>query len=200
MTDTTPAQAATPEPQAGDGQQEELKQPDTAQGASITWTPESAAAEIKALREEAAKYRRERQAEVKARETAEAQALAEQGKYKELYELATPKLTDYDTLRERYDALIAQVQAANDKRIAAIPEQMRSLVPEYDDPQRLAAWLEANSAVFAKSPAPSLDGRAGGNGGAAAAVTDEEVRDFAVRMGVPVEHVDRAALARMRQR
>lgn len=200
MTDTTPAQAATPEPQAGDGQQTEPKQPEPAHEAAATvWTPEAAAAEIKALREEAAKYRREKQAEVKARETAEAQALAEQGKYKELYELATPKLTEYDTLRERYDALIAQVQAANERRIASIPEGMRSLVPEYDDPQRLAAWLDANSAVFAKSPAPSLDGRAGGNGSGAITVTDEEVRDFATRMRIDPRYVDRGELQKLKR-
>ena len=197
MTDTTPAQAATPEPQAGDGQQIEPKQPEPAHEATATvWTPEAAAAEIKALREEAAKYRREKQAEVKARETAEAQALAEQGKFKELYDRAAPKLAEYDTLKEAHDALIAQVKAANEKRIAAIPESMRSLVPEYDDPQRLAAWLDANSAVFAKSPAPSLDGRAGGNG-ATPAVTEDEINELAARWRVKPEHIDRAAAAKM---
>lgn len=201
MTDTTPAPAATPEPQAGDGQQttaavqeQSHTEPDAP---ATTWTLDAALTEMKKLRDEAAKYRKEKQAEVKARETAEAATMAEQGKYKELYEKVAPKLSDYDAIKERYDALIAQVQAANEKRIAAIPEQMRSLVPEYDDPQRLAAWLDANAAVFAKPVAPSLDGRAGGNGTASAAVTDEEIEQLAARWRVKPEHIDRAAAAKM---
>lgn len=201
MTDTTPAPAATPEPQAGDGKQTTAavqEQPHTEPDATATtWTLDAALAEMKKLRDEAAKYRKEKQAEVKAREAAEAAALAEQGNYKALYEKVTPKISEYDTLKERYDALIAQVQAANEKRIAAIPEQMRSLVPEYDDPQRLAAWLEANAAVFSKPAAPSLDGRAGGNGTAGAAITDEEIEQLAARWRVKPEHIDRAAAAKM---
>ena len=183
MTDTTPAQAATPEPQAGDGQQEP-KQPDTAQDAPApTWTLDEAMAEIKRLREEAGKYRREKQAEVKARETAEAAALTEQGRYKELYDRAAPKLAEYETLKEKLDALIAQAQAANERRIAAIPDAMRGLVPDYDDPLKVAAWLEANSAVFVKAPAPGLDGRAGGNGGGPT-VNEAAERARAVRLGL----------------
>lgn len=201
MTDTTTAQAATPDPQAGDGQPEQ-EQPKIEQ-----LTPEQLRAQLTQANSEAAATRKKlREAEAriaaadKAKSDAEAAALADQGKYKELYDQAAPKLAEYDALKAAHDALIEQVRAANEKRIAAIPEGMRSLVPEYDDPQRLAAWLEANSAVFAKSPAPNLDGRAGGNGNGAAAVSDEEVRDFAVRMGVPFDYVDRAALAKMRQR
>jgi len=89
MTDTTPAQAATPEAQAADGQQIELEQSRTA------LTVEEAAAALKKTREEAADYRRKlRDAEAKleaadkARADAEAASLAEQGKYKELWEKA----------------------------------------------------------------------------------------------------------------
>ena len=194
MTDTTPAPAATPEPQAGDGQQTEQEQPNSEHA---PLSPEQWRAEAEAARKEAAKYRTQLRAQEKATADAEAKRLAEQGEYKALYESVKAKAEAADTLQERYDALIAQVQAANEKRIAAIPEQMRSLVPEYDDPQRLAAWLDANAAVFAKPVAPSLDGRAGGNGTASAAVTDEEIEQLAARWRVKPEHIDRAAAAKM---
>ena len=193
MTDTT-TPAVTPEPQAGDGQQTEQEQPNSEHA---PLSPEQWRAEAEAARKEAAKYRTQLRAQEKATADAEAKRLAEQGEYKALYESVKAKAEAADTLQERYDALIAQVQAANEKRIAAIPEQMRSLVPEYDDPQRLAAWLEANAAVFAKPAAPSLDGRAGGNGTASAAVTDEEIEQLAARWRVKPEHIDRAAAAKM---
>jgi hypothetical protein len=60
---------------------------------------------------------------------------------------------------------------------------MKSLVPEYDDPLKLAAWLDANAAVFSRPAPPPLDGRAGGNG-TPATVTDDEVNEFAARWGI----------------
>jgi hypothetical protein len=194
MTDDT-GQAPTPEPQAGDGQQAVSEQPQAQEPATV-WTPETAAAEIKALRAEAAKYRKEREAAVKAQADADAARLAEQGKYKELYEATQARLSEFEPLKERYDTVISQVQAANEARIKAIPETMRSLVPEYDDPLKTAAWLDANSTVFQKVPPPQLDGRAGGHGGGSVTVTDDEVQAFATRMGIPVEYVDRATLAK----
>jgi len=95
MSDTTPAQnaavpqAGNPEPQAGDGQQMEQEQSKT------PLSPEDAAAALVKARQEAADYRRKlREAEGrlatadKAKADAEAAALVEQGKYKELYEKA----------------------------------------------------------------------------------------------------------------
>jgi hypothetical protein len=197
---TEQAQEATPEVQATEGTQTVPEQPNTTgQGTDTTWTLDAALAEIKKLRAEAAGYRREKTAAEKARETAEQAALTEQGKFKELFEKAQPKIADYDSLKERYDAMVAHIQEMNDRRIAAIPDSMKSLVPDYDDPQRLAAWLEANAATLTKPVAPSLDGGAGGNRGVAP-VTEEEVAAFAQRMGVDPRHVDRAALAKMKPR
>jgi hypothetical protein len=187
MSDT--GQEPTPEVQAAEGQQTEPEQPKTGHETTTAWTPESAEAEIKALRAEAAKYRNERKAAEKARETAEAAALAEQGKFKELFEKAQPKIAEYDALKERYDALMAQVQETNARRIATIPEAMKSLVPDYDD----------HSAVFAKPVAPSLDGRAGGNSGAPT-VDEVAVKAQAVRLGLDPEIYYKAALANAARR
>ena len=195
MSDTTPAQAATPEAQAADGQQMELEQPNS-EPAQLS--PEQLRAELDAARKEAAKYRTQLRTTEKQATEAEAKRLAEQGEYKSLYESVKAKADAADALQERLDAITAQAQAANERRIAAIPDTMRSLVPDYDDPLKVAAWLDANAAVFSRPTPPPLDGRAGGNG-TPATVTDEEVRDFATRMRIDPAHVDRAKLAKLKR-
>ena len=196
MSDLTPAQAATPEAQAADGQQMEPEQPNSEHAHALS--PEQLRAELEAARKEAASYRTKLRQTEKQATDAEAKRLAEQGEYRTLYESVKAKADAADALQERLDAITAQAQAANERRINAIPEQMRSLVPEYDDPLKLAAWLDANTAVFSRPTPPPMDGRAGGNG-APATVTDAEVLDFANRMGVRPEHVDRSLLAKIKR-
>ena len=196
MSDTTPAPAATPEAQAADGQQTELEQPNSEHAQALS--PEQLRAELEAARKEAASYRTKLRQTEKAVTDAEAKRLAEQGEYRALYEAVKGKADAADALQERLDALLAQAQAANERRIAAIPDAMRSLVPEYDDPLKLAAWLDANAAVFSRPTPPPLDGRAGGNG-TPATVTDAEVLDFATRMRIDPAHVDRAKLAKLKR-
>ena len=196
MTDTIPAPAATPEAQAADGQQMELEQTNSEHAPALS--PEQLRAELEAARKEAASYRTKLRQTEKAKTDAEAAVMAEQGKYKELYEAVRAKADERDALQERLDAITAQAQAANERRINAIPEQMRSLVPEYDDPLKLAAWLDANAAVFSRPAPPPRDGRAGGNG-TPATVTDAEVLDFATRMRIDPAHVDRAKLAKLKR-
>ena len=195
MSDTTTAPAATPEAQAADGQQTELEQPNS-EPAQLS--PEQLRAELDAARKEAAKYRTQLRTTEKQATEAEAKRLAEQGEYKSLYESVKAKADAADALQERLDAITAQAQAANERRIAAIPDAMKSLVPEYDDPLKLAAWLDANAAVFSRPTPPPLDGRAGGNG-TPATVTDAEVLDFATRMRIDPAHVDRAKLAKLKR-
>ena len=195
MTDTTPAPAATPEAQAADGIQTELEQPNSEHA---PLSPEQLRAELEAARKEAASYRTKLRQTEKQATDAEAKRLAEQGEYRTLYESVKAKADAADALQERLDAITAQAQAANERRIAAIPEAMKSLVPEYDDPLKLAAWLDANAAVFSRPAPPPLDGRAGGNG-TPATVTDAEVLDFATRMRIDPAHVDRAKLAKLKR-
>ena len=196
MTDEITAPAATPEAQAADGQQMEPEQANSDHAPALS--PEQLRAELEAARKEAASYRTKLRQTEKAKTDAETAAMAEQGKYKELYQSVKAKADAADALQERLDAITAQAQAANERRIAAIPEHMRSLVPEYDDALKLAAWLDANAAVFSRPAPPPLDGRAGGNG-TPATVTDAEVLDFANRMGVRPEHVDRSLLAKIKR-
>ena len=195
MANEIPAQAAAPEPQAGDGQQ---TVPEQTNSEPAQLTPEQLRAEVEALRKEAAKWRTQLRQQEKAQADAEAKRLAEQGEYKTLYETAAEKAARADALQERLDAITAQAQAANERRVAAIPDAMQSLVPEYDDPLKLAEWLDANAAVFSRPTPPPLAGRAGGNG-TPATVSDDEVRDFATRMGIRPENVDRALLAKLKR-
>lgn len=190
-TATTPTETVTTQPATGDGKiQTEPAQP--------LRTLETAEQRIKELNAENLRLRKQADAAAKAKTDAEAAVMAEQGKFKELYQSAKAKADAADALQERLDAITAQAQAANERRIAAIPEHMRSLVPEYDDALKLAAWLDANAAVFSRPTPPPLDGRAGGNG-AAATVTDEEVKEFAARHRLNPDYVDRAALAKIKR-
>ena len=196
MTDTTTAPAATPEAQAADGQQMEPEQTNSEHAQALS--PEQLRAELEAARKEAASYRTKLRQTEKQATDAEAKRLAEQGEYRTLYESVKAKADAADALQERLDMLIAQAQEANERRIKAIPEYMKSLVPEYDDALKLAAWLDANAAVFSRPTPPPLDGRAGGNG-TPATVTDAEVLDFATRMRIDPAHVDRAKLAKLKR-
>ena len=197
MSDTTTAPAATPEAQAADGQQMEPEQTNSEHAQALS--PEQLRAELEAARKEAASYRTKLRQTEKQATDAEAKRLAEQGEYRTLYESVKAKADAADALQERLDAITAQAQAANERRIAAIPEHMRSLVPEYDDALKLAAWLDANAAVFSRPAPPPLDGRAGGNG-TPAMVTDDEVNEYAARWGLNPQHIDRAKLAKVAKR
>jgi multidrug efflux pump subunit AcrA (membrane-fusion protein) len=196
MSDTTTAPAATPEAQAADGQQMEPEQTNSEHAQALS--PEQLRAELDAARKEAASYRTKLRQTEKQATDAEAKRLAEQGEYRTLYESVKAKADAADALQERLDAITAQAQAANERRIAAIPDHMRSLVPEYDDPLKLAAWLDANAAVFSRPAPPPLDGRAGGNG-TPAMVTEDEVNEYAARWGIDPRHIDRAKLARIKR-
>ena len=132
---------------------------------ATTWTPEAAAAEIKALRAEAAKYRKERADARKAQEKADAERLAEQGKGKELYESTQSRLAEAEPLRERYEAVIRKSRRRTRPALRRSHEPMRTLVPSMTTCWKVAAWPDANAAVFQKTPPPKLDGAAAGQGG-----------------------------------
>ncbi len=198
MTDTTPAETATTQtetvatqPATGDGKiQTEPAQP--------LRTLETAEQRIKELNAENLRLRKQADAAAKAKTDAEAAVMAEQGKFKELYQSAKAKADAADALQERLDAITAQAQAANERRVSAIPDAMESLVPEYDDPLKLAAWLDANAAVFSRPTPPPLDGRAGGNG--TPAVDEVKVKEQAVRLGLDPETYYRQAVANAARR
>ena len=93
----------------------------------------------------------------------EAKAKEEQGKYKELYEELQREVDALKPVKTRASELEQAIRDSNKARIDQLPESYRALVPEYDDPVKTRAWLDANASVLsAQGPtAPPLDGGAG---------------------------------------
>jgi hypothetical protein len=204
---TTLGQEPTPQGNSQEqSPQPEPEQSTDAKGQS-TLTLEQALAALSDTRKEAADWRKKlRELEGKLskseqeRQAAEDAKLAEQNQFKELYEKEKARADGLAPLQERLEAILEATKASNDKRIAAIPETMRPLVPDYDDPLKLAEWLDANAALLGKPIAPTLNGGAGQGGNSnVAAVTDADVLDFANRMGVRPENVDRSLLAKFKR-
>jgi len=184
MTDTTPAQAATPEPQAGDGQQTEQGQskPDNLTPeqlrAQLTQANSEAAATRKRLREAEAKIA----AAEKAATDAEAARLAEQGEYKALYEKA---LADAQAATDKVARMEFDQQRRDAAQAAGIPQLWQRLqggTPEElaEDAAALAAMMQAPApapngqpARTPTPPTPTPQGRQG--------LTDEERRAKAAR-------------------
>lgn len=76
--------------------------------------------------------------------------------------------TEVDSLKpykERVDALIAETEARNERRIAQIPEINQSLVPDFATPEQTSAFLDTNWNLLTASTAPNIDAGAGGGGG-----------------------------------
>lgn len=145
---------------------------------------------VQQLRQEAAGYRTKLKEFEEAQRNKHEQELAEQNKWKELAEQRAAKLAELEPTAQAYAQMIETMKASNAKRIEAIPEASRTLVPEYDDPAKLAAWLDANAALLnAKPIAPSLNGAAGGNyrPGAAPPVLSDEELTVAKKMGLTPE-------------
>jgi multidrug efflux pump subunit AcrA (membrane-fusion protein) len=95
------------------------------------------------------------------------QELAEQNRYKELFEDAQQRLAQLDSLNEQATRYQEALQATNKARLERIPEARRTLVPDYDDPVKLGAWLDANEALLidpGKPTPPPADGSAGSSG------------------------------------
>lgn len=135
--------------------------------------------ELKQIKAEMDKARREQ-------EKAQAAAMAEQGKYRELYETASGELETLRPYKDRYTAVLDQAKANNAKRIEAIPEARRTLVPAYDDPMQVQSWLDANEKHLTDKPAaPNLNGGAGNRTpGQEPSISASQIREQAARYGV----------------
>jgi len=154
---------------------DEIKAPEGAdngaEAKATQHTAEETQALIKQLREEAKQNRIKAQAleerlTVREREEQlrEQELLKEQGKFKELYEKQTAEFARVQTEAQKAAAYQTAFQQSLDARIAAIPEGMRSLVPDGLEPLKLSEWLDKNSALLSNRRAPNLDAGAGGSG------------------------------------
>lgn len=132
----------------------------------------------------------------------EQERLAQAGQYQQLAETRAKEveaLKPYQTRAQQLEELIAD---GNQKRIAQIPNDMRSLIPQLPAEQ-LAAWLDANWRLLTTGPAPNTDAGAGSNGaGKKPPVLTPDQKAFADAMGISYENYAKqlAALAQERGR
>lgn len=89
--------------------------------------------------------------------------LEEQNRYRELYEKAQTQIEALSQEQQRAAQYREALQATNAARIAAIPEDKRTLIPDYDDPVQLGAWLDKAAPMLTSNrlTPPPTDGGAG---------------------------------------
>jgi hypothetical protein len=107
--------------------------------------------QIAELRRENASHRKSKKDAEEATQKAQADALAEQGKYKELYEQQAAQISTLKPVQEQYSALAAQVASQIEAQIKDWPQEVKTFDPGSDAPidQRLA-WLEKSKPLIAK--------------------------------------------------
>lgn len=64
-------------------------------------------------------------------------------------------------LEKSYTTLIEQVSERNKQRVEAVPETLRPLVPEFDDPLKLQRWLDNSLPLLSRPVAPVMNAGAG---------------------------------------
>jgi hypothetical protein len=97
---------------------------------------------------------------------ADTETLAKNQEWQKLAEQYKAELDSKTSVEAEAKRYRDRLEADNQARIERIPENKRSLIPEYDDPVKMGAWLTANEAEWgtvAKPIAPNLGGGAGGN-------------------------------------
>jgi len=127
------------------------------------------------------------------RQQQEQQSLEEQNRFRELYEQTKAQLEALEQVKETAERFRGSLQATNESRIAQIPEDKHHLVPEFDDPVALSAWLDKampDLVTPAKPKAPGLDGGSGTNTNSQAAplsATHDALADVAAQYGYEVD-------------
>ena len=175
-----------PEPPGGSkGDLSELQQ-DQGQAGGVDNLPEWAQKLIKELRGESAAHRKAKKEAETAAELAARQAAEEQGKFKELYEQEMDKRekAEAETKRLELDALKSKVAVE-----VGLPAPLAArLQGETEDELKADA-----QAVLAVLPKSTIDNDAQqGTGGAATqtpTMSEEEIKEFAARMGVDPKYV-----------
>jgi seryl-tRNA synthetase len=95
---------------------------------------------------------------------AQEKVLAEQNRWQELFEAEKAKNEGLQSVQEEANQYQEAMKATNQSRIERIPEDKRSLIPDYDNPIKMSAWLDANASlltVTGKPSPPNLDGGSG---------------------------------------
>jgi len=94
---------------------------------------------------------------------ADEQRLKEQEQWKELAEQRAAQLADLEPYKAQVDEMRAALDATVKARIERLPEDQRTLVPDYGDPRKTLAWLDANEEKLTRPAAPDMDAGARGD-------------------------------------
>jgi hypothetical protein len=100
--------------------------------------------------------------------------LAEQSRWQELAEQRQNELAELKAVEAQASSYKSALEATNQARLEQVPEDKRSLVPNYGDPVKLGAWFDANLELLRepKKPlAPNLNGGSGAGAGNSSGVT-----------------------------
>lgn len=125
---------------------------------------------------------------------AEENILLEQKRYQELYEKTLKEIEPLKQSATQAERLQLALKARNERQIAQVPEEIRSIIPDYDDPVKLDEWLTTNLPLLLdkqKPKAPSANGGAGGGGsseasGKALSANTQAVADIAKQFGYTI--------------
>lgn len=129
-------------------------------------------AEIKRLKAETAQHEQERQSERAA------------------LDALTQERDGLKPHAERAAVLDGYVREALEKRVAALPERYRTLIPAYGDPLETLRWLEANASFLNAPRPPLLD--AGIRGDSPAVRISAAERSLAAKLGISPEQYAKA--------
>lgn len=90
---------------------------------------------------------------------------------------------------ERAKALEEKIKASNQRRIDALPEVKRTLVPTELPPEHVADYLDKNWSLLTRDSAGDLDQGAGGGSGKKQSALTESQREMAKLFGLKEEDV-----------
>ncbi len=120
--------------------------------------------------------------------------LAEQNRFKELAEQLQKRLDELQAIEATATRYSTALQASNEIRLQQIPDDKRSIVPEYDDPVQLGKWFDDNLDKLTdpgKPSPPKLDGGSGSGGSSSdkpLSAKHQDVADLARRYGYSVDN------------
>jgi len=144
---------------------------------------------VQQLRQEAASYRTKLKEFEENQRKAEEERLAQQQEWQKLAEQRAQEVEALRPYQEKYTAVLESLKASNERKLEAIPDGMKTLVPPIDNPATLGQWLDANWQILTGKPsAPSLNGGAGQtqHRTSSVALTDAELQ-MAAKMGISAE-------------
>lgn len=137
-------------------------------------------------------------AQTKAESAAEQKKLTEQAEWQKLAEKHQARVTELEPLEAETKAYAGVIEEMLKAKLKSLGDKAQTAINGL--PGELGAlaklqWLTANEALFATKPPPDIDAHKRGDGTTEADVTDEQVNEFAVRMGIDPKYVDRKQLA-----